>query len=263
MTERTAIAYDVTDGVATLRLDRPERRNAIDDSMRAEMIAALEEAASDPAVRALVVTGTGTAFCAGGDVRGMRNRLAAPQEDVAFNGWRRQQRTHRAVALLHTMPKPTIAAVNGAATGLGCDVALSCDFIMAAESAQFTMSFIARGLIPDGGGMYFLPRRVGLARAKELVFTGRRVGAPEALAIGMVERVVPDAELMASAQDWARTLSAGSPAALALAKSVMDRSLEMSFEQVLAEGAKAQALCYTTAEHRASVEAFLAQSKPR
>jgi enoyl-CoA hydratase/carnithine racemase len=263
MTERTAIAYDVTDGVATLRLDRPERRNAIDDAMRGEMIAALEEAASDPAVRALVVTGTGTAFCAGGDVRGMRNRLAAPQEDVAFNGWRRQQRTHRAVALLHTMPKPTIAAVNGAAAGLGCDVALSCDFIMAAESAQFTMSFIARGLIPDGGGMYFLPRRVGLARAKELVFTGRRVGAPEALSIGMVERVVPDAELMASAQDWARTLSAGSPAALALAKSVMDRALEMSFEQVLAEGAKAQAICYTTGEHRASVEAFLAQSKPR
>jgi enoyl-CoA hydratase/carnithine racemase len=111
--------------------------------------------------------------------------------------------------------------------------------------------------------MYFLPRRVGLARAKELVFTGRRVGAPEALAIGMVERVVPDADLMASAQDWACALSAGSPAALALAKSVMDRSLEMSFEQVLAEGAKAQALCYTTAEHRASVEAFLAQSKPR
>ena len=263
MTERTAIAYGVADGVATLRLDRPERRNAIDDGMRAEMIAVLEEAAGDPAVRALVVTGTGSAFCAGGDVRGMRNRLAAPQEDVAFNGWRRQQRTHRAVALLHTMPKPTIAAVNGAATGLGCDVALSCDFIMAAESAQFTMSFIARGLIPDGGGMYFLPRRVGLARAKELVFTGRRVGAAEALAIGMIERVVPDADLAAAAQDWARALSTGSPAALALAKSVMDRSLEMSFEQVLAEGAKAQALCYTTGEHRASVEAFLAQSKPR
>lgn len=263
MTERTAIAYGVTEGVATLRLDRPERRNAIDDGMRAEMIAVLEEAAGDPAVRALVVTGTGSAFCAGGDVRGMRNRLAAPQEEVAYNGWRRQQRTHRAVALLHTMPKPTIAAVNGAATGLGCDVALSCDFIMAAESAQFTMSFIARGLIPDGGGMYFLPRRVGLARAKELVFTGRRVGAAEALAMGMIERVVPDADLATAAQDWARSLSTGSPAALALAKSVMDRSLEMSFEQVLAEGAKAQALCYTTGEHRASVEAFLAQSKPR
>lgn len=263
MTERTAIAYAVEQGVATLRLDRPERRNAIDDAMRGEMIAALEQAASDPAVRALVITGTGSAFCAGGDVRGMQQRLSAPQEEVAFNGWSRQQRTHRAVALLHTMPKPTIAAVNGAAAGLGCDVALSCDFVIAAESAHFTMSFIARGLIPDGGGMYFLPRRVGLARAKELVFSGRRVGAAEALGMGMIERVAPDAEMLEQAQDWARQLSAGSPAALALAKSVLDRSLEMSFEQVLAEGAKAQALCYTTGEHRASVAAFLEKSRAR
>jgi enoyl-CoA hydratase/carnithine racemase len=263
MTERTTVAYGATDGVATLRLDRPERRNAIDDAMRGEMIDALERASADPAVRALVVTGTGAAFCAGGDVRGMQQRLSAPQEDVAFNGWRRQQRTHRAVALLHGMPKPTIAAVNGAAAGLGCDVALSCDFIVAGESAHFTMSFIARGLIPDGGGMYFLPRRVGLARAKELVFTGRRIGAAEALSIGLVDRVVPDADLATAAQAWAAELSAGSPAALALAKSVMDRSLEMSFEQVLAEGAKAQALCYTTGEHRASVAEFLSKSKTR
>lgn len=260
MTEENAILLTNDDGVATLCLNRPERRNAIDDAMRARMIEALEAAAADPGVRALVVTGNGSAFCAGGDVRGMQQRLSAPADEVAFNGWRRQGRTHRAVALLHNFPKPTIAAVNGAAAGLGCDVALCCDFIMAAESAHFTMSFIARGLIPDGGGMYFLPRRVGLARAKELVFSGRRVGAAEALAMQMVERVVPDAELVSSAAAWARDLSAGSPSALALAKSVMDRSLEMSFEDVLAEGSKAQAMCYTSAEHRASVAAFLAKS---
>jgi len=261
MTDETAaILLTTQDGVATLRLNRPERRNAIDDATRALMIDALEAAAADPAVRALVVTGTGTAFCAGGDVRGMQQRLSAPADEVAFNGWRRQGRTHRAVALLHNFPKPTIAAVNGAAAGLGCDVALCCDVVMAAESAHFTMSFIARGLIPDGGGMYFLPRRVGLARAKELVFSGRRVAAAEALAMQLVERVVPDAELLAAAASWARELSAGSPGALALAKSVMDRSLEMSFEDVLAEGAKAQAMCYTSAEHRASVAAFLAKS---
>lgn len=256
----SAISFSVEEGVATLRLNRPEVRNAIDDAMRGEMIAALEQAASDPAIRALVITGEGQAFCAGGDVRGMKTRLAAPAEEVAYNGWRRQQRTHRAVSLLHNLPKPTIAAVNGAAAGLGCDVALSCDFIIAAESAHFTMSFIARGLIPDGGGMYFLPRRVGLARAKELVFTGRRVGAAEALSIGMIERVVPDADLQPAAASWARELGAGSPAALALAKSVMDRSLEMSFEQVLAQGSTAQAICYTTGEHRASVAAFLEKS---
>ncbi|MBW6401256.1 enoyl-CoA hydratase/isomerase family protein [Roseomonas sp. HJA6] len=261
MTDETPIVLTVTDGVATLRLNRPDRRNAIDDATRALMIDALENAAVDPAVRALVVTGTGTAFCAGGDVRGMQQRLSAPQEDVAFNGWRRQGRTHRAVALLHNFPKPTIAAVNGAAAGLGADVALCCDFIVAAESAHFTMSFIARGLIPDGGGMYFLPRRVGLARAKELVFSGRRVGAAEALTMNMVERVVPDGELLPASEGWARELSAGSLASIALAKSVMDRTFEMSFEDVLAEGAKAQAMCYTTGEHRASVAAFLAKSK--
>ncbi|MGG5820242.1 enoyl-CoA hydratase/isomerase family protein [Falsiroseomonas sp. HW251] len=255
------IVFAVEDGIATLRLNRPERRNPIDDATRGMMIEALETAAADPTVRALVVTGTGSAFCAGGDLRGMQQRLSAPPEEVAFNGWRRQGRTHRAVALLHNLPKPTIAAVNGAAAGLGCDVALACDFVMAAESAHFTMSFVARGLIPDGGGMYFLPRRVGLAHAKELVFSGRRVGAAEALAMGMIERVVPDADLTCSAAAWAKELSAGSQPALALAKSVLDRSLEMSFEDVLAEGAKAQAICYTTGEHRASVAAFLEKSK--
>jgi enoyl-CoA hydratase/carnithine racemase len=261
MTDERPILLSSEDGVATLRINRPDRRNAIDDATRGLMIEALESAAADPAVRALIVTGTGSAFCAGGDVRGMQQRLSAPLEEVAFNGWRRQGRTHRAVALLHNFPKPTIAAVNGAAAGLGCDVALACDFVMAAESAHFTMSFIARGLIPDGGGMYFLPRRVGLARAKELVFSGRRVGAAEALAMTMIERVVPDADLPAAAAAWARDLSGGSPAALALAKSVLDRSLEMSFEDVLAEGAKAQAMCYTTGEHRASVAAFLDRAK--
>jgi enoyl-CoA hydratase/carnithine racemase len=262
MTETARLLLAVEEGIATLSLNRPEVRNAIDDATRAEMIEALEATAADPAVRALVVTGTGTAFCAGGDVRGMQQRLSAPPGEVAGNGWRRQGRTHRAVSLLHNFPKPTIAAVNGAAAGLGADVALACDFIMAAEEgASFTMSFIARGLIPDGGGMYFLPRRIGLARAKDLVFSGRRVRAAEALAMGMVERVVPDAKLLPAALAWAKELSGGSPTALALAKSVMDRSLEMGFDEVLAEGAKAQAICYTTAEHRASVEAFLAKSK--
>lgn len=260
MTDETPIILTCIDGIATLRINRPSRRNAIDDATRGLMIEALESAAADPAVRALIVTGTGSAFCAGGDVSGMQQRLSAPQEEIAFNGWRRQARTHRAVALLHNFPKPTIAAVNGAAAGLGCDVALCCDFVVAAESAHFTMSFVTRGLIPDGGGMYFLPRRVGLARAKELVFSGRRVGAAEALGLSLIERVLPDAELLSGCDAWARELSAGSPVALSLAKSVMDRSLEMSFEDVLAEGSKAQAICYTSGEHRASVAAFLAKT---
>jgi enoyl-CoA hydratase/carnithine racemase len=258
-----AIRLDVADGVAVLTLDRPEVRNAIDDAMRGEMIAALERVAADPEVRALVVTGAGAAFCSGGDVRGMRARLSVPPERIAMNGWRRQQHTHRAMSLLHLLPKPTIAAVNGPAAGLGCDVALACDLIIASPEARFTMSFIARGLVPDGGGMYFLPRRVGLARAKELVFSGRTVAAEEALAIGLADRAAPADTLREDAIAWARELSSGSPSALALAKGVLDRSMESTFEQVMSAGSQAQAICYTTEEHRASVEAFLARSKTR
>ena len=126
----------------------------------------------------------GKDFCAGGDISGMQRRMNAPAGEIAFNGWHRQQRVHHAQALLHTMPNPVIAAVNGAASGLGADTALACDFIVASEWASFTWSYINRGLIPDGGGMYFLPRRVGLPKAKELIFTGRQVKADEALALG-------------------------------------------------------------------------------
>jgi enoyl-CoA hydratase/carnithine racemase len=259
MSDNNAIRLTLTDGIATLLLNRPDSRNAIDDAMRGELMAMMDRVARDDAIRALVVTGAGPAFCAGGDVKGMRARMEAPAGQVAINGWRRQQRTHHAISLLHTLPKPTIAAVNGAAAGLGCDLALCCDFVMATENAFFTMSYIHRGLIPDGGGMYFLPRRIGLARAKELVFTGRRVPAPEALAMGMIERVAKPETLLQDAQAWARELSAGSPAALALAKTTMNQSFELPVEQVFSLGSQAQAICYSTEEHRASVMAFLAK----
>jgi len=174
MTENL-IQLEVVDGVATLWLNRPEKRNAMSDDMRTEFIAALERVANDKAIRALVLTGKGNGFCAGGDIAGMERRMQAPAGEVGFNGWSRQQRVHHAQSLLHTMPKPTIAAVNGAASGLGADTALACDFIIASDAASFTWSYINRGIIPDGGGMYFLPRRVGLAKAKELIFSGRKV----------------------------------------------------------------------------------------
>ena len=211
-------------------------------------------------MRAVVVTGAGRGFCSGGDVRGMLARMAEPTTSLAINGWRRQQRTHHAVAALHALGKPTIAAVNGAAAGLGCDVALCCDFIIASEAASFAMSYIHRGLIPDGGGLYFLPRRVGLARAKELIFTGRRVEPAEALSLGMIDRVTAPERLLEDARAWATELSAGSPGALALGKAILDQTFEATVEQVFAAGCQAQAICYTTAEHQASVRAFLDRS---
>ena len=251
-------------GIATVTLNRPEKRNAMSDDMRSELIGVLEELAADRAVRALVLTGAGKGFCAGGDVAGMQRRMEAPQGEVGFNGWARQQRVHHCVALLHTMPKPTIAAVNGAASGLGADTALACDFVMVSAAASFTWSYISRGLIPDGGGMYLLPRRVGLPRAKELIFSGRKVEADEAVRLGIADRMASADHLVADARAWARELSKGSATALALGKTILNQSFEESAESMLSRGSQAQGICYTSAEHRESVMAFLAKaaSKP-
>lgn len=247
----------VEEKVAIVTLNRPEVRNAINDALRTELVAILERVAADDEVRAIVLTGKGKTFCSGGDISGMKERLKAPAGQVAFNGWRRQGKTHKSVALLHSMPKVVIAAVNGAAAGLGCDMALACDFIVASEQAAFTMSFVRRGLVSDGGGMYFLPRRVGLPRAKELIFTGRSVDAKEALAIGLADRVAPTETLVADSAAWGRELSQGSGTSIAFSKSILDRTFESTEEQVFALGREAQAVCYTTAEHQDAVNAFL------
>jgi enoyl-CoA hydratase/carnithine racemase len=255
----TLVELAIEDGIAIVTLNRPEVRNAINDALRNELVEALERVAGDEAVRAMVLTGKGKSFCSGGDISGMKERLKAPAGRVAFNGWQRQGQTHKSVALLHGMPKPVIAAVNGAAAGLGCDMALACDFIIVSEDATFTMSFVKRGLVSDGGGMYFLPRRVGLPRAKELIFTGRSVDAAEAVAIGLADRSAA-ATLVGEAAAWARELSQGSSASIALSKAILDRTFETTEEQVFALGRQAQGICYTTAEHQDAVTAFLDKS---
>lgn len=255
------ILVSVTNGVATIKLNRPEVRNAINDQMRAELIAAFEWADNAADVRAVILTGEGKGFCSGGDVGGMKQRLEAPAGSVAFNGWRRQKQTHRSISAIYNMTKPVIAAVNGAAFGLGLDMALACDFIIAASGAKLSMSFVKRGLVSDGGGMYFLPRRVGLVKAKELIYTGRVLEAEEALSIGMVDRVAPLENLLAEAQEWAEEIKQGSPVAIALTKAILDRSLESSADEIFMLGREAQAICYTTAEHRASVEEFVNKLK--
>jgi len=251
------VELTIEDAVAVVTLNRPEVRNAINDALRTELVAVLERVAADEAVRALVLTGAGKAFCAGGDIAGMKARLESPPGKVAFNGWRRQGQTHKSVALLHGMPKPVIAAVNGAAAGLGCDMALACDFILASEQAMFTMSFVKRGLVSDGGGFYFLPRRIGLPRAKELIFTGRPVEAKEALALGLADRLAPAGELIGTAVAWARDLAQASGPSIALSKAILDRTFESTEEQVFALGREAQAICYSTSEHHEAVSAFL------
>ena len=260
MNSSSLIQLETANGIATLWLNRPEKRNAMSDDMRTEFIHALEHVAATKAIKALLITGAGKGFCAGGDISGMQKRMNAPAGEVGFNGWHRQQRVHHTQALLHTMPKPVIAAVNGAASGLGADTAMACDFVMASEWASFAWSYVLRGIIPDGGGMYFLPRRVGLARAKELIFTGRQVKVEEALALGIVDRKTSAATLLADAQAWAAELSSVSSTALALTKTILNQSFELTSHDVFAQGSQAQGICYTSSEHRASVEAFLAKT---
>ena len=256
----TLIDFQVTDAIATVTFNRPDKRNAMSDDMRTEFIDVLEHVAADRAIRAMVLTGAGKGFCAGGDISGMQKRMNAPAGEVGFNGWHRQQRVHHTQALLHTMPKPTIAAVNGAASGLGADTALACDFIIASPWASFTWSYINRGIVPDGGGMYFLPRRVGLPKAKELIFSGRKVEAEEALRLGIADRKADADSLIAEAQRWAAEMSKGSATALALGKTILNQSFELSAHQVFAQGSQAQGICYTSTEHRESVMAFLAKT---
>ncbi len=261
MSQPELVIRTVDNGIALLTLNRPDKRNAMSDAMRAELVEHLLSIRGDRAIRALVITGNGKGFCAGGDIAGMKTRMEADPATVGFNGWERQQGVHYAASLLLNLPIPTVAAVNGAAAGLGADLALSCDFVVASEHAHFTWAYIARGLVPDGGGMYFLPRRVGLARAKALIFSGRRVNAEEAQQLGIADQLCNADELLSSAQAMAAEMSSGSRTAIALTKSVINKSYEMSEHQVFAEGSKAQGICYTSQEHRSSVQAFLDRMK--
>jgi 2-(1,2-epoxy-1,2-dihydrophenyl)acetyl-CoA isomerase len=262
MTQQTEAAEplilrEVTGPVAVLTLNRPKARNALDDGMRETLHAELEALAADEDVRVIVLTGSGTAFCAGGDIKSMRQRLEQPPGQVAVRGWRRQQQTAAFIATLANIGQVTIAAVNGPAMGLGMDIALACDFIIASPEAQFAASFVKRGLIPDGGGLYFLPRRIGLQLTKELVYSGRTVGAEEALRIHLADRLAESGDLLAETRAFAAQFTENSRSAIALMKSIVARTFETPFELISAQGRAAQAISYTTDDHRTAVEQFL------
>jgi enoyl-CoA hydratase/carnithine racemase len=252
------VLCEIDGPLAIVTLNRPDARNAISDELREALRSLLETLSADPAVRVIAFTGAGSAFCAGGDVHAMRERLEAPPGRVAFDGWRRQQRTFGLSSTIHHLDQVTIAAVNGPAVGLGFDLALACDFIVASPEAMFSASFIARGLISDGGGLYHLPRRVGMQRAKELLFSGRRVDASEAAKLGIADVLASERSLLDEVRVFAEPFSNQPRAALTLMKSILNRSFEQTLEGIGALGSEAQAICYSTDDHRESVEAFLA-----
>jgi enoyl-CoA hydratase/carnithine racemase len=226
--------------------------------MRLEIRDAVDFIASEQSIRALVLTGAGAAFCSGGDIRGMQERMEqGPQ--VGEIGWRRQREFHETLVKFFNLDRPTVAAVNGPAFGLGLDLALGCDFLFMADTASVAANFVRRGLVPDGGGLFHLPRRVGVPKAKELILSGRTVEAAEALAIGLADRVLPAEGLIEAAVAWLRGNFIHPRTAQALAKNILNRTLELSFEEVNMMGSQAQAFCYATPDHQESVRSFLAE----
>ena len=236
--------------VTVLTLNRPESRNALSEAMVDGLESALRDVEANPEVRAVVITGAGGAFCAGGDVRGMKERMANTDPDARRLRMRRQ---HRLVKLIHDLERPVIAAVDGVAFGAGFSLALLADLVVATPRARFCMAFGRIGLIPDYGALYTLPRLVGVARAKELMLSAREVGAEEAKALGLVLAVVPQEQLLNSALALAQGVSSSSPTATAMTKNAINRSLGMELHAVLDLEASEQAVAALSDYHREAI----------
>jgi 2-(1,2-epoxy-1,2-dihydrophenyl)acetyl-CoA isomerase len=259
MIQDPAVSVAVNDGVATLTLNRPAKRNAVGPEMSAALAQAAERCSADPAIRCVLLTGAGSFFSVGGDV----DLFAQAGDDAAAIVGDLATSFHAGVLRLATMPKPLVTAINGPAAGAGLSLAMLGDLAIAAQSAQFAVAYTAIGLTPDGGASWMLPRLVGLRRAQEMVLTNRRVGAEEAASIGLVTRTVPDADLMAEAQDYARRLAMGAVGALATCRRLLLDGANRSLAEQLQEEAAAIADASGSPEGREGISAFLEKRRPR
>jgi enoyl-CoA hydratase/carnithine racemase len=254
MSEPVRVAVDA--GVATVTLDRPEARNAISTELAIALAAAFEPLATDRAVRAVVLTGAGDhAFCAGADLR-ERSGFDDHQWFVQREAFR------RAFGAVRRCPLPTVAAVFGYALGGGLELALCCDLVVAAEDASLGLPEVQLGLVPAGGGTQLLVRRVGPAVAKDLVLTGRRVGAAEAGRLGLVDRVVPRAELPAAAQGLAAQIAGNAPTAVRLAKWAIDLGADLAREAGLEVEDQAWRRAVKSADRREGIAAWNERRPP-
>jgi 2-(1,2-epoxy-1,2-dihydrophenyl)acetyl-CoA isomerase len=244
-------------GIVTVTLNRPAKKNAANGQMWDELLETFRSLPATPEDRVVVLTGAGGDFCAGADLTGGgtgvvgQHQLAAMRHvgDVALS--------------LHRLPIPTIAKVRGVAVGAGCNMALGCDLIVASDNARFSEIFSRRGLSIDFGGSWLLPRIVGMHRAKELALFADIIDALEAERIGLVNRVVADAEIDDFVDGWARRLAAGPPIALAMTKRMLDNSLQVTMEEALDDEGVAQSLNFTTADTAEAMKAFVDKREPK
>ena len=253
------VLYEVADGVATITLNRPEQLNTMGGQLVADTALALQEAAADDAVRAVILTGAGRGFCAGGDLRGMSDGSEPPPVEESIARLREAMRTSE---LLHEMPKVTIAAINGACAGAGLAWACACDLRYAAESAKFNTAFMTAGLSGDFGGTWTLPRIVGPAKARELYLLAEKFDATTALRIGIVSEVLPDGELLPFVRERATRIAGFAPLTLRAIKANLNDSEQLGFSEQLDHEADRHIRCSRTEDMREAARAFLEKRQP-
>jgi 2-(1,2-epoxy-1,2-dihydrophenyl)acetyl-CoA isomerase len=254
------IRSEANDQITTITLDRPEKLNAFSGTMREELLDALRAAAADEDCRVVIITGAGRAFCAGGDVEYM----SGLQKNGDVESFRKLLDAGRdVVTQIAEMPKPVIASVNGIAAGAGCNLALACDYRIASDNAKLGETFVKIGIHPDWGGTWFLPRLVGPSRALELLTTGRIVDATEALAIGMVDRVVPLTDLPEQTLTLARAIAQGPPQAIADIKRALSASRTNSLSAQVELESEHQVRAFLSPDAAEGMAAFFEKRAPR
>lgn len=251
------LRVDIGDAIATLTLDRPDALNSLTVPLKEDLLRAFRDVARNPAVRVVILTGAGRAFCAGQDLRERLEPGAAPLATEI------RERYNPIILAMRRLEKPIIGAINGIAAGAGAALAFACDIRIAAEGASFLLAFGRVGLIPDSGSTWFLPRLVGAAKAVELAMTGEPLTAADAERFGLVAMVVPSDALLPEARALAARLAAGAPRALALTKRALARSPELSLEEALEYEAWLQGIAGATADHAEGIAAFIEKRPPR
>jgi 2-(1,2-epoxy-1,2-dihydrophenyl)acetyl-CoA isomerase len=260
--ELKTLRIEIDDSVATLTLDRPDAFNAMSPELIGELGVAMAWLADQGEFRALIITGAGKAFCAGGDVNWFRKGIEDPDHDISADVRRGAEALHSAIVDLRRIERPVIAAVNGPAAGAGFSLALACDFRISAESAFFAPAYGRIGASPDGGMTYFLPRVVGPAKALELLLDDPNLKAPDALAMGLVSEVVPDDQLMDRARERAAKLATLAPHYVKMAKSLVGTSIEHTITEHLQLERHGIADGLGTEDARLGVTAFFSGEKP-
>lgn len=245
------------DAIATVTINRPHRKNAVTGDMWAQLAETFRSLSADADIRCVVITGAGGEFCSGADLAA-REGSGRPVHQLAA-----MRSVNDAALALHRMPQPTIAKVRGVAVGAGCNMALGCDLVVASENARFSEIFAKRGLSVDFGGTWLLPRRVGLHRAKELALFGDIISAADASEMGLVNRVLPDSELDAFVDGWARRLAAGPPIALALTKRMLNNAMNVTMEEALDDEGAAQTVNFGTKDTIEAMSAFTEKREPK